>query len=493
MALTGSDVYSATIPATSLTLAGLKYEVVATDGANVTTLTDVDLSIPVAETLTNDPASFFRDLGLAAERWQIVSVPALLDGGRTADQIFAGELGARGEQTWKLMQWTPSGTDPRGGRYEAAPAMTPNRAYFFRRKTKAQVDDIFDFGSAGTTPLRAQTIQLTKGWNLIATPFGFPTVWPDNLILVSFDFGSLDYKNAPNPVMQPFTGYFVKADAARTVTLNPATPLSKATLSPLHPATFSSRHDGAWAVRFIAVHDGLADVQNYAAVHPEGSDGVDAFDLEEAPNPGGLPVLSFAGSDSRTLGTDVRPLDAEGAQVWRFTVHAEEAMLGVRLVWDGLEAVPEGVALMLWDEVTSTAMSLRDAAERRIDIVAGESYALTLVAGRGEDVAQELGKLQSPITARMVLHAVSPNPFLGATRIRYELPADAPVRAEVFDLGGRRVFGVDRGVETAGMHAFTWDGRDDTGRRLGSGMYFLRVTAGANEETRKLVLMESGR
>jgi len=81
-----------------------------------------------------------------------------------------------------------------------------------------------------------------------------------------------------------------------------------------------------------------------------------------------------------------------------------------------------------------------------------------------------------------------PNPFSGATEIRIGLPAASPVTIAVYDVAGRRVASSDLGVMSAGHQALTFDGRDASGRALPSGVYFYRVTAGAETATRKIVI-----
>lgn len=92
--------------------------------------------------------------------------------------------------------------------------------------------------------------------------------------------------------------------------------------------------------------------------------------------------------------------------------------------------------------------------------------------------------------ARYALHACRPNPFNPRTTIRYDLPEPASVDLAVYDLNGRRVRTLLGGVhEAAGARAVAWDGRDDRGRSLGSGVYLCRMTAGTFRETKRMLLV----
>ncbi len=82
----------------------------------------------------------------------------------------------------------------------------------------------------------------------------------------------------------------------------------------------------------------------------------------------------------------------------------------------------------------------------------------------------------------------SPNPFSGSTRLRIGLPAEADVRLDVFDVAGRRVLAREIGRLNAGWRDLAFDGRDERGQPLASGVYFYRVTAGRETMTHKMVI-----
>jgi hypothetical protein len=59
----------------------------------------------------------------------------------------------------------------------------------------------------------------------------------------------------------------------------------------------------------------------------------------------------------------------------------------------------------------------------------------------------------------------------------------------LYDVSGRLVRDVARGQYRAGYQSVIWDGRDDRGRRVAAGMYFLRATTGGEEHTVKFVVV----
>ncbi|MDH4036476.1 MAG: T9SS type A sorting domain-containing protein [Candidatus Krumholzibacteria bacterium] len=88
------------------------------------------------------------------------------------------------------------------------------------------------------------------------------------------------------------------------------------------------------------------------------------------------------------------------------------------------------------------------------------------------------------------LHTNHPNPFNPSTTIRYELAAAGDVRLRVFDAAGRLVRTLVETSQGAGAHDVTFDGRDDAGRPMASGVYFYRLDAGTTTQTRKMVLLK---
>jgi hypothetical protein len=83
-----------------------------------------------------------------------------------------------------------------------------------------------------------------------------------------------------------------------------------------------------------------------------------------------------------------------------------------------------------------------------------------------------------------------PNPFNPTTTISYFLPEQARVDLIIYDVRGRVVRTLVSGIQPAGTRSETWNGRDDAGRRVGSGVYLYRLKAGKIALTRKMVLLQ---
>jgi len=83
-----------------------------------------------------------------------------------------------------------------------------------------------------------------------------------------------------------------------------------------------------------------------------------------------------------------------------------------------------------------------------------------------------------------------PNPFTGSTSIRFEIPdPGGRVSVRVYSVSGRLVRELGNGVLPGGTHEAVWDGKDDGGERVASGVYFYRIEGPGLQERRKMVLL----
>lgn len=88
------------------------------------------------------------------------------------------------------------------------------------------------------------------------------------------------------------------------------------------------------------------------------------------------------------------------------------------------------------------------------------------------------------------LMAPYPNPFNALTNIVFDAPIRAPIALAIFDVSGRRVRVLAVETVEPGTHTIHWNGRDDSGRALASGIYFCRFETPWGGEVKKLVLLK---
>ena len=101
-----------------------------------------------------------------------------------------------------------------------------------------------------------------------------------------------------------------------------------------------------------------------------------------------------------------------------------------------------------------------------------------------EDDAPENGAVKG-----FLLHSNYPNPFNPETTIAFETARSAPVQLEIFDTLGRRVRTLIRELLPAGVHTLEWNGRNDFGQQVSSGVYLYRLIVGQSAQTRRMQLI----
>ncbi len=91
-----------------------------------------------------------------------------------------------------------------------------------------------------------------------------------------------------------------------------------------------------------------------------------------------------------------------------------------------------------------------------------------------------------------VLHQNYPNPFNPETTIQFEVPGrdnETPTALDVYNILGGHVRTLLNEVRPAGTHSVVWDGRNESGRRLATGLYIYRLRSGSFVSTRKMLLV----
>ncbi len=83
-----------------------------------------------------------------------------------------------------------------------------------------------------------------------------------------------------------------------------------------------------------------------------------------------------------------------------------------------------------------------------------------------------------------------PNPFNSETVIRYSLPRESQVRVRIYNILGQKVRTLVDRKETAGPKSVTWDGKNERGDEVSSGIYFYRLEAEEFAQTRKMLLLK---
>ncbi len=94
------------------------------------------------------------------------------------------------------------------------------------------------------------------------------------------------------------------------------------------------------------------------------------------------------------------------------------------------------------------------------------------------------------IPAKFVLFPNYPNPFNPTTTIKFGIPKAGQVELVVYDLLGRKVKTLLNENTHVGYHSVVWDGTNDYGNKVSTGIYFYRLKAGSLQQTQKMILLK---
>jgi len=129
-----------------------------------------------------------------------------------------------------------------------------------------------------------------------------------------------------------------------------------------------------------------------------------------------------------------------------------------------------------------------------------ESIPLTTIISGGMLTASidELGNyavfinstLERPLPSKFELKMNYPNPFNPSTTIPIELPKESFVEVEVYNILGEKIAVLSEGVKSSGYHNIQWNGTNQFGQPVSSGIYFARVQFGQNIYYQKMMLLK---
>ncbi|MCD4827808.1 MAG: T9SS type A sorting domain-containing protein [Candidatus Cloacimonetes bacterium] len=93
----------------------------------------------------------------------------------------------------------------------------------------------------------------------------------------------------------------------------------------------------------------------------------------------------------------------------------------------------------------------------------------------------------TPFTTSLINY---PNPFNPTTNISFSLPVAQDVELKIYNVRGELVKTMATGVMPAGPHTFVWEGNNNNGSAVASGVYFCKLSAGGSVETNKMLLLK---
>ena len=120
----------------------------------------------------------------------------------------------------------------------------------------------------------------------------------------------------------------------------------------------------------------------------------------------------------------------------------------------------------------------------------GSGYDVTIIAGDEQYVQDMIRELLETIPENFSLSQNYPNPFNPTTKIDFTLPRSADVSIIIYNLMGQQVNVLMNSNLDYGYHTVTWNGLDQFGRPVSSGVYFSELRTRTFRQTKKMLLLK---
>lgn len=287
-----------------------------------------------------------------------------------------------------------------------------------------------------------------------------------------------------NTVLEPWKGYALYNLSGEALTLR-IPPIEAGTRTKAARLTSSKP---LWSIRILAQCEQAKDRINTIGCLPDASETWDRYDLVEPPAIGSYVSLYVDHTDWPTYPgrytADYRPSPNEGAS-YPIYVETNISDAPVHLTFEGLSSLPEYYDLVLRDHSTGASHDLREASmytiseaaliDRRFDLRIGTSAYQT-----------EQAKA-TPEEVRLLPN--HPNPFNAHTTLTYQIPLDGFVHLSIYTPIGQRARALVAAFQQVGLHTAVWDGLDDEGIPMASGIYFVVLRIGTYQSVQKICLM----
>ena len=424
-----------------------------------------------------------------------------------AKNIITSVMGQPDEFNYRLYGYN-------NGWQENPGSVTMGNGYFFiydETKYEDMLPIQFDFGQGVSTATDPPfKINVSPGsWKFIGTPYNFnvplSNVYTEDGSSIN-DAGSIYTWNgswgSAGGNMQPWKGYIFKSGGATELHIDArGSSFGKLAKSVANGDDIPMNGE-EWIIDIIATTGEARDEMNAVGVRHLAKDGYDRFDEFEPPVvPGNLTVR--VDNRKREVSPDLYAKDIrkpnETGHYWDLQVFAPTNGLRTYLTFEGLGYIPQEYDVFLINKTTKQAKNLEWESSYRFANTGSENYLkqdFRLVVGTKKFVEDNNAGVNLYPDA-FTLAQNYPNPFNPQTSIMISLEEDAQVDLIIYNLLGEEITRLAANERRpAGYYNFIWNGRNDMGTKVSTGVYFYHALI-RNEQgkvvlnkTRKMIFLK---
>jgi PKD repeat protein len=473
------------IPAELITIRGLEYYITLIDSGDTITYPQDDPEIhpAIIRVKFSDYFPLESELVLPVEQYEMVSVPLEIEDPRIMS-VFGDDYGDYNWQIWRLYRW--SGSRKKYNEYPELNSEVNSGNAFWLITEQGKVFDIDGLSQNSADSVR---LMLETGWNQVGNPWAFPVAWADVLNSDSLNTPT-EWDSRHNQYMhgqkllRPWTGYFVFNPNSTPVEI--VIPPIEKDSSQLSTGAPLALNEFILKIGIEGLSSGWRDDQNFVGMLQDARNGLDTRDYLEAPPMVERIRLSILDEGRGYAGNFVSPVARGTAWEMELTTHGSRE--SARIWIEDIDKLPSDYSLSLIDQTRQLAIELTDGQATLVVPSQGEVKQLRLLVGTSEYIANQEEELR--ISAmQYALHQNYPNPFNPETVISYQLLKNCYVKLDIYNPLGQRIRSLVNREQEAGHHGVTWDGANDSGEQVSSGIYFYRITTGEFNAMRKLILL----
>ena len=466
--------YEALLPDSLINLQSFRARIITTDNMNSSTRSDyytTSIRFNNNELTMESPYSGYPD-GIEKNQWKLISWPAKPDNiVLAASSLDDGHV---------FYSWNPVKNS-----FSISNRIQLGESYWFRHAYDNPV--VIQEDSSSSIPLEDFVIDLDSGWNLIGSPFSFPVQFEKDSVVgepitYGLSGGTKGWSDGQSE-LQPWNGYAVYSsqDASMTLTPFPENDNSSSRIS----------KPDEWYVK-IKIEDGI--YINYSAEIGRRKNAQDSYDVFDTPvypelDSGLIVLTDINGTKDYNFIRDIRNSDDING-IWNLRIEGAVKQKTIMFSTELKGSAPEELNVALIDIKKRRVYSSVFNEKITISPNSNISYELKFIAGELGYVNLKTKEILDNIPSDFVLSQNYPNPFNPITKMDYELPERSMVSISIYNVLGQEIINLVNEVKDYGHHTIKWDGKDNTGKEMASGVYFTRMVSSRFSQTKKMLLIK---
>ncbi|NUM81313.1 T9SS type A sorting domain-containing protein, partial [bacterium] len=475
--------FTAQIPAEDVVSAGLWYRIKVTNAAGTAFSPSAtgyyDLPVTIKDFNSIKQISHFSG-GIPKEQWLLTGLPFETDDVYFSDVFGEQKQNKKNEAVnWLVKELNQDFRETVSMRNEKGYAV------YHRLNTYKFFDEVIV--NAVSRPRGAfDAIDLKPGWNLVAWPYAFEgNIQIKDVSKVRFIWtlnsdGGWESSGALR--VKPYDAFLINnksGDGTVESVLDWSVALGKSS---------AAGDPAGWSVPFILKTSAVSDRNNELGVSDNALDGWDVWDEDEPVNLTDVPQIYFVLAENdqmRRLAYDIRPSQTNG-NVWEMVVDGISTK-NDRLEWN-LQNIPSTLAIAI---VNTSINRWLDPAAQSVPL--DPSIALQrfkIIIGQPTFVHDAVESIKENLPEQFELFSNFPNPFNPTTQIRFRVARSGNLDLKIFNILGQEVKTLTNGFYETGDYKVSWDGTDNRGLRVSSGIYFYRIKTASFLQTKKMILIK---